>query len=331
MFMKRGKSWWALVTVLAVVTIAPIVSAEGEQPSEDRAATVNGSVITTAEFDREVVRAQRQLMSMGRRVDDSQIAKFKGDVLENLIDVELLYQESQREGIKVDDAALDEHVAGVKKQFPSEDEFKEALSKMNVSEDDIRSDFRRGKAIEQLIDGKIAQKVTLSDEEVKKYYDNNPDLFKQPEQIQASHILIKVDADSDESQTEQARKKIEEIQRKLKEGGDFAALAKEFSQGPSGPKGGELGYFGRGQMVKPFEDAAFALKPGDVSDIVQTRFGYHLIKVTDKKAESTVPYDDVKEKLKDYLKKQKIQEEVGLYVENLKAKATVERFLTLEP
>jgi peptidyl-prolyl cis-trans isomerase C len=111
----------------------------------------------------------------------------------------------------------------------------------------------------------------------------------------------------------------------LQKGEDFASLAKEFSQCPSNAKGGDLGYFQRGQMVPPFEQVAFALKPGAVSDIVETKFGYHLIKVIDKKAETTIPYKDVKEKLEQNLKREKIQKEVTLYVEKLKEKAKVEK------
>jgi len=144
----------------------------------------------------------------------------------------------------------------------------------------------------------------------------------------ASHILIKVDSKADASKKAEARKKIEKIQKKVKKGEDFAALAKEFSEGPSGAKGGDLGYFKRGQMVKPFEDVAFALKPVEVSDIVETRFGYHLIKVIDKKPEKVIAFAEVKDKLQQYIKRQKIQGQVNQYIEELKGKAKIDRFLT---
>jgi peptidyl-prolyl cis-trans isomerase C len=183
-------------------------------------------------------------------------------------------------------------------------------------------------AIKEFIDKQFAQKITIPDKESKAYYESNPDLFKEPEQVQASHILIKVDSKTDDAQKAEARNKIEKIQKRLQKGEDFAALAKEFSQCPSNAKGGDLGYFRRGQMVPPFEQAAFGLKPGTISDIVETNFGYHLIKVIDKKSESTIPYNDVKERLEQNLKQKKIQKEITSYVEKLKAKARVERFST---
>jgi peptidyl-prolyl cis-trans isomerase C len=111
-----------------------------------------------------------------------------------------------------------------------------------------------------------------------------------PEQVHARHILVKVDPKADATQKAAARKKIEDIQKQLKNGEDFSELAKKASDCPSNAKGGDVGYFGRGQMVKPFEDAAFSLKPGEVSGIVETEFGLHLIKVMDKKPEKIMDY-----------------------------------------
>lgn len=328
---KCGKWFWALVMALALASITSLGLAAEKQPSEVKVAVVNGSVITQADFDREMSRVQQRLLSMGQTLSDSQLSEIKKDILENLIDGELLYQESQKKGVKVDEAAVNEQLSVLKKRFPSEDEFKSALSKINLSETGIKSQLKREMAIQQFIDEQFGKKVTVSDKETKAYYDSHPNLFKQPEQVRASHILIKVDLQADESQKAEARKKLENIQQKLRKGEDFAALAKEFSSCPSSTKGGDLGYIRRGQTVKPFEEAAFALRPGEVSDIVETRFGYHLIKVIDKKPETTIAYEDTKDRLGQYLKHEKVQEEVNLYVDKLKAKAKVERFLTEDP
>jgi len=143
----------------------------------------------------------------------------------------------------------------------------------------------------------------------------------------ASHILIKAEQDADKAKTLEAKEKIEMIQKRVKKGDDFAALAKEFSEGPSAPKGGDLGYFGPGRMVKPFETAAFKMEPGEVSDIVKTRFGYHLIKVMDKKPAKQVTFEEVQDKLQQFLKQQKVQKEVEAYIKQLKESAKIERFL----
>jgi peptidyl-prolyl cis-trans isomerase C len=136
---------------------------------------------------------------------------------------------------------------------------------MNLTEADLRFQFERDLAIRKLLDDQIGGKITVSEKESRAYYDSNLESFKKPEQVRASHILIKVDPGADEAKKAEARTKIESLQAKLKKGEDFGALAKEYSEGPSGPKGGDLGFFGRGQMVKPFEEAAFSMKPGQVS------------------------------------------------------------------
>ena len=253
---------------------------------------------------------------------------LKKEVLERLINRELLYQASQKNGIKVEESEINEQIDTLKKRFPNEDEFKKTLKGMKFSQNYLTTQIRRDLAIQRFIEKQFSEDITVSDKETKKYYDDHPDAFNSPEQVKASHILIKVDPEGDKAKKDAARKKIEEIQQRVKKGEDFATLAKELSQCPSSAEGGDLGYFQRGQMVKPFEDAAFALAPGEVSDIVETKFGYHLIKSVDKKSKTSFAYDDIKERLQQHLKQTKIQEQVNEYVEELKKKAKVETFMT---
>jgi len=325
---KRKKWFFVLAGFLSLVTVALLSLALEKQPSEDTVAVVDGSVITQKDFDREMSRVRQQLLNMGKHLTNSQIPDIKKEVLENLVNRELLYKESQSKGIKVDEAKVNEQIITLKKQFPSEDQFKSALMNMNISEAGMKAQIRRMFSIQQFIDTYIAHKATVSDEEPKVFYESHPNLFKQPEQARASHILIKFEPQADKSKKAEARNKIEKIKLRIQKGEDFSALAKEFSQCPSSAKGGDLGYFSRGQMVKPFEEAAFTLMPGDMSDIVETRFGYHLIKAVDKKPESIIGFKDVKDKIQQYIRQQKVQKEVSVYVRKLKEKAKVERFLT---
>jgi peptidyl-prolyl cis-trans isomerase C len=137
-----------------------------------------------------------------------------------------------------------------------------------------------------------------------------------------------VDPKADSAKKEEARKKIESVQEKLKAGGDFAALAKELSDCPSKEKGGDLGYFGKGQMVKPFEDAALALKPGETSGIVETQFGYHIIKLVEIKTEGIMPYTEVKDQLTQYLKQEKVKAGLDSYLAGLEKMSKIEKLIT---
>ena len=319
--------FWRLLIVLALVTLVSPAYAAESKSAEQKVAVVNGTVLKQAELDSETDRYLDRLQRTGRFPNDLEHSQIKKQVLENLIARELLYQESQKKGIKVDQQEIDAQLTGLKGRFPNEAEFKNALSRNNLTEADLRSQFERDLAIKKLLDGHIGDKIAVSEKETRAYYDSNLETFKKPEQVRASHILIKVDPGADEAKKAEARTKIESLQTKLKKGEDFGALAKEYSEGPSGPKGGDLGFFGRGQMVKPFEETAFAMKPGQVSDMVETNFGYHLIMVSDRTPEGTIPYEEVKDRLQQFLKQQKVQEAIAQYVETLKGKAKIERFL----
>ena len=328
--MQGNKGAWIRGIVIAIALTAvgwQVSAADKKEPSEDKIAVVNGEVITRSEFDRAVGFAKQRALQTGQPLDNAQL---KDRILKQLVGSELLYQESKKEGINVDQKAVDERLEQWKKRFPNEEEYKKALSSSNLSVPQMKKDIKRGMTIEKLIVTRFVDKTTVPEKEIKAYYDSNSNLFKQPEQVRASHILIKVEPKAKESEKEDALKKIKEVQEKQKKGDDFAKLAKEYSQGPSNAKGGDLGFFKRGQMVPAFEEVAFKLKPGEVSDIVNTRFGYHLIKVVDKKPESTVPYEEIKERIGQYLKQEKVQKEVRQLVEKLRKEAKVETFLKNE-
>ena len=326
MQMKWFRWFFILLTAVSLVTVAmPIFAAEKKIP-DGAVATVNGVTITQDDFDKEMARVRSQFARSGRSLKESQLPDIKNRVLETLVNRELLYQESQNKGVKVEDAEVNQQVDILKKRFPNEDEFKAALLEMKISEAELKSQIRKGIAIQQFVDKDLVQDVKVSQKEVEDFYKNNPDMFKQSEQVKASHILIKVDTKADKSAKDQANKKIKEIQKKLEDGGDFAALAKEYSEGPSNVNGGDLGYFERGRMVKPFEDVAFKLKPGEVSDMVETPFGYHLIKVVDKKPESVVSYENAKERIAQYLEQEKKEKVLKRNIEDMRQKAVIKTF-----
>jgi peptidyl-prolyl cis-trans isomerase C len=320
------KIYQITVILVLVMFFIPAMAAD-KKPAGEKVAVVNGVVITRAQFEKELTVHVQRVSRQGQQVSDEQMVALKKDILEGLIEREVLYQESQRAGIKISDQKVNDQLAGIKKRFPSEEEFEKALLSMNLTEAEVRSQIQRGLAIRELIDQKVANKVVITDEATNAFYTANPKLFKQPEQVKASHILIKVEPTADDATKAAARKKITDIQQKLKDGGDFAELAKEYSEGPSGPRGGDLGYFKRGQMVKPFDDAVFSMQTNEVSDLIETRFGYHLIKVYDKKPEQTLPYAEVKDKIAQRLKQEQIEKDATLYVDNLKKGAKVEKSL----
>ncbi len=170
----------------------------------------------------------------------------------------------------------------------------------------------------------IEPKLKVTDEDIHKYYDEHKTEFIVPEAVKARHILVKVEGGADEKAWKDAEKKINDVKKKLSDGGDFAKLAQEFSDDPgSKSRGGDLGFFPKGRMVPEFEAAAFALKPGEISAPVKTTFGYHIIQTQEKKASEAKKFEDVKQNIAQRLEGQQLQKNVETTVEQLKAKYPV--------
>lgn len=331
MVRKFENLFWVLIAGVFLPAFALPGQASEKGALVDKAATVNGAVISKRNFDLEFLRAKQRFVRQGQTPGDTQLKALKKEALERLIDRELLYQGAVKNGTKVEESLVDEQLSKIKKGFPSADKFKNMLKGIKLTESELRSQLKKNLAIQQFIDKKFSRNTTVSDKEIKAYYDSNPGAFKQPGQVKASHILIKVASGASKKEKAAARKKIEAIKKRLDKGEDFADLAKKVSEGPSSVKGGDLGYFRRGQMVKPFEEVAFVLKPGEVSDIVETDFGFHIIKSVDKKSGGTTAYGEVKDRLSRYMKQQKVREKVTAVIRELKTKAKVERSLPRNP
>lgn len=171
----------------------------------------------------------------------------------------------------------------------------------------------------------VVNNITISEDDMKSYYDSHKDDFKTPEMVRIRHILIRVETGASEEEKQKAKEKAEDILNKIKSGEDFAKLASEFSDDTmTKPKGGDLGLISRGRLVKPFEDAAFALKPGEISELVETQYGYHIIKVEEKKDEGFESFDTVKDNLDQKLLQERIQSEVSVFIEKSLKDAGVE-------
>lgn len=200
--------------------------------------------------------------------------------VEGMINQKLIFSLALADGFKPDLEAAKAELEKIKKNA-GEEKIAGFLRMQGITEDKFLENLSQGRAVEKWVEEKIRPLAKVDKAAIATYYKDHPQEFTSPEQVHASHILIKVKPDADEKTKAAAKKKIEGIRDRLAKGEDFATLAKEFSEGPSSSRGGDLGTFGRHRMVPAFEKAAFALDPGKVSDIVKTRFGYHLIKVTE--------------------------------------------------
>jgi len=317
----------AAETAAAAQTPSPETAQAAQEPPKpmpaelpDVLARVNGQPVTRADFERLV-----KNMEAGRGPIP---AERRDEILRGALDQLILYtvmkQEAAARKLTVSDAEVDSQLQQMQKQFPNDAEFQKALAERNLTLDQLKADARVDLLIDKMVDAEVANVPEATDAEARQFYTTNPDKFEQGEAVRASHILVMANEGADEATKKAARSKIDGLLQRVRGGEDFGKLAREHSDDGSKEQGGDLGFFGRGQMVPPFEQAAFALKPGDVSDVVTTQFGYHIIKVAEKKPASTVPYDEVKEQIVGFLSNQKKQQHVETFVEEARKRAKVE-------
>ncbi|MGE4488060.1 MAG: peptidylprolyl isomerase [Kiritimatiellales bacterium] len=293
--------------------------------SEDVVVTVNGQNITHGEVMQGV---QMNMMQLSRQVPAQQLSQMAGQIYQNVQDTLianiLLTEAAGKSSLTVDDAAVDAEIEKIKSGAPEDSSLEDALAENNIEFSEWKNNLREQMLVRKLVDEKTADVPEATATEVAEFYQQNLDSFKAPESVTASHILVAFKPE-DTDETKAAKKKeIEAIREQLVAGGDFETIAKEKSDCPSGQRGGSLGSFTRGQMVPEFENVAFSANVGDLSDVVETQFGYHLIKVTDHKQDSTRPLSEVKDQLQSYLTGQHKQKALLAYIDELKAKAAIE-------
>jgi len=287
----------------------------------DVLARVNGENVTKGDFDKLIKQME---MSAGQSVPTERRDEVYRTALDQLVTYTLLSQEIKARGIKGDEKEVDQQMQQIRGQFKTEEEFTKALAGREMTPERLRSDITKEASIKTMLDAEVATVAPVTDADVREFYEKNPDKFKQPESVRASHILIPVPQGGDDATKKVAKGKAQSLLKQVQSGGDFAKLARENSSDGSAQQGGDLGFFTHGQMVAPFDQAAFALKPGEVSGVVETQFGFHIIKVTEKKDPSTVALDQVTDRVREFLAGQRKEERRQAFINGLKGKAKIE-------
>jgi peptidyl-prolyl cis-trans isomerase C len=284
-------------------------------------ARVNGEPIGRAEFEQAIKTLEAQ--AGGTVPPDRRDEIFRG-VLDQLVTMHLLVQDSVAHKISVPEADVDARLGEIQQQFPSQAEFEKVLASRSLTTEQLRNEIRRELTLARLIEIEVAPQVRVQEGDIKAFYDQNPEQFQQAESVRASHILIGLAPGATDAQKGEARAKADSILAQVTAGGDFAALAREHSEDGSASQGGDLNFFTRGQMVPPFEAAAFALQPGQTSGVVETQFGLHIIRLTERRPAQTVPLAAVSQKIGEYLAQQQQGQKMAAYIDTLKARSKIE-------
>ena len=301
---------------------------EAEEPADpetfpDIVATVNGVEIPKTELLERIAGADAQ---MGGSPGPKTVAFYR-EVLDQLVGAQLLYQASRDRDLLVGSADVNRELDKLRSRFPQPELFEQSLEAQGMTLEELRTEMQRNLSIQKLIAADIASQVSVTPEAMRRFYDENQEQMRQPEQLRLSHILKSVNPEATAEERAAVLTVIEGVFLEARSGADFAALAREHSEDPgSAQNGGELTVT-RGQTVPPFERAAFALEPGGLSSVVETRFGYHIIKLLEKIEGQLMSYEDAQPRIEQRLKREAIQNGISQTVATLKESGEVKLFL----
>jgi len=290
-------------------------------PAQDAAAQVNGKKITYQELNGEFLARTR--VPFDKVQDDPQAQQARKELLQQLIDGELVLEQAERQKVTVTPQSVDEQVKSIRARFPSDEAFTQALGASGLTPEGLKANIKKGMLRQQILNKEVLEKVAVSPKEVETFFNEHKDTYVQEEAVHARHILIKVAPDASPEDDQKAKERAKAVLAKAKKGEDFSKLAAQYSEDSSKDSGGDLGYFGRGRMVKPFEETAFALKAGQISDPVRSQFGYHIIKVEARREAKRLSLVEAKEWVEKDLTREKARVRYGEYVAGLREKAKI--------
>jgi peptidyl-prolyl cis-trans isomerase C len=329
-FLTPVFSFWPLLCrrilnpLLVMMMMATTAAALESKSHTTSAAEVNGTVITVQDFQRELDRIRRQKGLTAETADEAVLANLKREALENIIIRELLYQESLKQKITIDVSSIDREMEQAKGKFATAALFAENLQRINMTEAMVREQVKRGLANRILIDRAVGKDVIVSEAELANYYKQHIADFAEQSQVRISHILLAVESGKHRYAMKEAGEKILLLRKRILAGEDFAVVASANSDCQSRTKGGDLGWFAPGQLTPEIEKEVNRLKVGELSGIVEDRFGVHIIKVVERKEAAIPPLDDIRPKVRNLARQEKSLTMLQRYVKSLRDAARVE-------
>lgn len=285
---------------------------------------VGGTKLTVGEADKQIkAMLGENAASMNPVQMEALMGRFRQQAAERFMIRTLLAQEADRRKVVVSGKEIDDALALIQARLPKDMTMETVMQREGLTMDQLRSNLTEEIRLKLLVESQVPTNVVVADEAVAKFYDEQKDRFVQPESVEARHILIKTEAGDSEAAKAEKKARIEAVKKQLDEGADFAKLAKENSDCPSKERGGDLGSFSRGQMVKPFEEAAFSQATNAIGSVVETQFGYHIIQVTGHALAKTNSLADVRDQLVEHLKQKQQMELFQAFIEQLKSQTRI--------
>lgn len=322
---QNYKHWIATAVAAAMICFAGWSGAAAQTQNGSVLAVVNEVAITQQDLSTEAAQLKAELQFRNRPLNNGQLSRLRKQLIENLIDRELLYQQAQQRNIRIQKRWVDRSVKELKNQLGSRAAYQRFLENTGISESMLHARIQKGLIVRRLLRREVIRHIKVSEAEMQAFYREHTEYFQRKERIRVRHILIAFGDGNDKVERGNALLRIQSIQLMLHENADFAALALEHSDDPSKVRGGDIGYLERQQLTKDFAEAAFTLEAGEVSDIVETRFGYHLIKAIDRIPPSRMAYRNARAKIERTLRRNKEKKATKAYLAQQRRRASISR------
>lgn len=310
------------ISLYAVLFLLTVLSVPASGEVVDKiVVVVNNEVITQREIDKTLLPYYEQYRTVYKGQElIKMLEEARQAVIEQLIEDRLLISEAKRLDIQVREVDITRRLEDTKKKIGSKKNFERALIEQNVSVKDLRARYKEQLMTRKMIDEKVGSTITITPLEVSEYYEAHKENFVQPEQIKLSNILIKPKPELPPAKASELAKNIVD---QLKNGGDFPSFAKEYSVGPGAEEGGQMGYVGRGDLLPVIENVVFAMKPGEVSGVIQTGLGYHIFKVEDKIEHKVLALSEIRREVEEALFAEKARKKLRGWIDTLKKSAYI--------
>lgn len=313
-----------LVSALFVLLLYP-GSTSFAQTGEEVLVRVNDVPITRRDFQIEISMLKAEMEQRNHTLSDHQLARLGRQLVKNLIQRELLHQKAQQKKISIRDRWVAKALSDFKAKLRTKSAYEDYLDKATIDETQLKALITKGLIVRRLLRRDVIRQIKVSEAEMQAFYRKHPEFFNRREKVRIRHIMISGDGSGNLSKKGEALVRIQAILKKILEGGNFAALALEYSDDSSSAQGGDLGYLERDQIIKPIAEAAFSLKSGEVSDILETHLGYHLVQLVNRTPSSQLAYRNARTKIERTLRRNKENAATDKYLAKLINEASIQR------
>lgn len=345
MFVSIRKELMIALIFLTIGLAPMIASADGKHASADSDVTLPDVVAKVNGIEIKSDAIKLQLSNTMRKGQRSFSPAEKRKIVSGLVDKEivreLVHQEGKATKVKIAPSAVEKEFNGVMKPYKNKEDFNKALKARGLTEDELKNSIEVDLIAKKLIDDQVKGKIKITDEDVKKYYASNEKKFLRPEAYRARHIFISIFPPElikstpvnelkarKEELDKEAKKKIDDIFKESKAGANFEELAKKYSHdSASAPNGGNLDFIYKGVFDPAFDEAIAKMKIGDISDVVSTPYGYHIIKLEETKPSEQATFAEMEKSIQQHLFMERAQKKVEIYLQGLRKKAKIENLL----